>query len=273
MQVKKDVDDLSSSYFLHDSDGNIVQAINGIGTVKIAYDGENRPISVTYPNRKSIIYEYNEFQRRVGLKVSELNLVYEYDQLNRLSEVVRVDSGTADVLLKLEYNSQGMLSKRVLGNGASSEYVMDPVNSKLSRVINYFPNGSISSYFEYNYDKQGRIIQENTTLGIWHYKYDAASQLIEAKYPHGKTVRYTYDKRKNRVQVSEEPGNKTLYFVNEVNQYTSVGNYEIKYDADGNMVEKTNRDLRKDSVKFKFSIESKLLQAETPNRRWETWPK
>ena len=106
----------------------------------------------------------------MGLKVSELNLVYEYDQLNRLSEVVRVDSGTADVLLKLEYNSQGMLSKRVLGNGASSEYVMDPVNSKLSRVINYFPNGSISSYFEYNYDKQGRIIQENTTSGIWHYK-------------------------------------------------------------------------------------------------------
>lgn len=273
MQVKKDVDDLSSSYFLHDSDGNIVQAINDIGTINIAYDGENRPTSVTYPNRQIIIYKYNEFQRRVGLKVSGLNLVYKYDQLNRLSEVVRVDSGTADVLLKLEYNSQGMLSKRVLGNGASSEYVLDPVNSKLSRVVNYFPNGSISSYFEYNYDKQGRIIQENTTSGIWHYKYDAASQLIEAKYPHGKTVRYTYDKRKNRVQVSEEPGNKTLYFVNEVNQYTSAGNYEIKYDADGNMVEKTNRDLPKDSVKFKFSTENKLLQAETPNRRWETWPK
>ena len=69
------------------------------------------------------------------------------------------------------------------------------------------------------------------------------------------------------MQVSEEPGNKTLYFVNEVNQYTSAGNYEIKYDEDGNMVEKTNRDLRNDSVKFKFSTENILLQAETPNRR------
>ncbi|XP_022790519.1 uncharacterized protein LOC111330000 [Stylophora pistillata] len=266
--VKKDVDDLSSSYFLHDSDGNIVQAMNGIGTIDVAYDGENRPTSVTYPNRQSITYKYNEFQRRVGLKVSGLNIVYKYDQLNRLSEVVRVDSrGTADVLLRLEYNSQGMLSKRVLGNGGYSEYELDPVNSKLSRLVNYFPNGSISSCFEYNYDKKGRRIQENTTSGIWRYKYDAASQLIEAKYPHGKIVRYTYDKRKNLEQVSEEPGNKTLYSVNEINQYTSVGNYEIKYDMDGNVAEKTNRDLRNDSVKFKFSTENMLLQAETPNKR------
>ena len=182
--------------------------------------------------------------------------------------MVRVDSrGAADVLLKLEYNSQGMLSKRVLGNGAYSEYVLDPVNLKLLRMVNYFPNGSISSYFEYNYDKKGRIIQVNTTSGSWQYKYDAASQLIESTDPQGKIVRYTYDKRKNRVQVSEEPGNKTLYAANEINQYTTARSYDIKYDMNGNMEEKTNRDLRNDSVKFKFSAEDILLQAETPNKR------
>ena len=132
--------------YMHDSNGNIVLATNGIETINIAYDGENRPASITYPNGQRITYKFNEFQSRVALKATGVNLVYTYDQLDRLSEVVHVNSrGTADVLLKLEYNSQGMLSKRVLGNGAYSEYVLDPVNFKLLRMINYFPNGSISS--------------------------------------------------------------------------------------------------------------------------------
>lgn len=204
----------------------------------------------------------------MALNVAGLNLVYTYDRFYRLSEVVRVDpSGRGDVLLKLEYNSQGMLSRRVLGNGAYSEYVLDRNNFKLSRMVNYFPNGSISSYFEYNYDSKGRIIQLNTTSGSWHYKYDAVSQLIESTDPQGKIVRYTYDKRKNRLYVSQEPGNKTLYAANKVNQYSSAGNYDIKYDMNGNMEEKTNREVRDDSVKFKFSAEDFLLQAETPNKR------
>lgn len=204
----------------------------------------------------------------MALDVAGLNLVYTYDRFYRLSEVVRIDSsGRSDVLLKLEYNSRGMLSRRILGNGAYSEYVLHPTNLKLSRMLNYFPNGSISSYFEYNYDRKGRIIQLNTTSGSWHYKYDAASQLIESTDPQGNFVRYTYDKRKNRVSVSQEPGNKTLYAANEVNQYTSAGNYDIKYDMNGNMEEKTNSEVRNDSVKFKFSAEDFLVQAETPNRR------
>ena len=204
----------------------------------------------------------------MALNVAGLNLVYTYDRFYRLSEVVRVDpSGKHDIILKLEYSSQGMVSKRVLGSGAYSEYVLDPVNFKLSRMVNYFPNGSISSYFEYNYDKKGRIIQLNTTSGNWHYKYDAASQLIESTDPQGKIVRYTYDKRKNRVVVLEEPGNKTLYAANEINQYTRAGDYDIKYDMNGNMEEKTNRNLRNDSVKFKFSADDFLVQTETPNKR------
>lgn len=160
-----------------------------------------------------------------------------------------------------------MVSKRILGNGAYSEYIWNPINFNLLRLVNYFPNGSIASYFEYNYDVKGRIIQVNTTSGNWRYKYDAASQLIEAVDPQGKVVRYTYDKRKNRVYVSHEPGNKTLYAANEVNQYATVGSYDIRYDANGNMKERTNRDLRNDSVEFRFSSEDVLLEAETPNKR------
>ena len=256
---------------MHDNDGNIVQAANNIGTINIAHDEGDRPASITYPNGQRITYKYNEFQRRVAMKanVAGLSLIYTYDQFYRLSEVVRADpSGRlGDILLKLEYNSLGMLSKRVLGNGAYSEYVFDPINFKMSRMVNYFPNGSISSYFDYNYDKKGRIIQVNTTSGSWQYKYDAASQLIESTDPQGKIVRYTYDKRTNRVHVTEEPGETTLYAANEVNQYTMAGKYDIKYDMNGNMIERTNRVLQNDSVKFKFSVEDVLVQAETPSKR------
>ncbi|XP_068683141.1 uncharacterized protein [Montipora foliosa] len=266
--VKKDVDGLSSSYFLRDGYGNIIQATNDIGAINIVFDREKRPSTVSYPNGQKLSYKFNNFQRRVALKISGLSLVYKYDRFNRLSEVVRIDaSGRGAILLKLEYNSRGMLSRRVLGNGGYSAYVLDSTNFKLSRMVNYFPNGSISSYFEYNYDSKGRIIQLNTTSGSWHYKYDAASQLIEWTDPQGKIVRCAYDKRGNRVFVSQEPGNKTLYAANEVNQYSSAGSYDIKYDMNGNMEEKTNREVRNDSAKFKFSAEDFLVQAETPNKR------
>jgi len=160
-----------------------------------------------------------------------------------------------------------MLSRWVLGNGAHSAYVLDSTNFKLSRMVNYFSNGSISSHFEYNYDSKGGIIQLNTTSGSWHYKYDAASQLIEWTDPQGKIPRCTCDTRKNRVFVSQGPGNKTLYAVNEVKQYSSAGNCDIKYDMNGNMEEKTNREVRNDSAKFKFSAEDCLVQVETRNKR------
>ena len=126
-------------------------------------------------------------------------------------------------------------------------------------MANYFSNGNISSYFASNYDSKGRIIQLNTTSRSWLYKYDAASQLIEWTDRQGKIVRCTYETRKNRVFVSQEPGNKTLYAVNEVYQYSSAGYYDIKYDMNGNMEEKTNREVRNDSTKFKFSAEGFLV--------------
>ena len=159
------------------------------------------------------------------------------------------------------------MSKRILGNGAYSEYVLDPKNFNLLRLVNHFSNGSLASYFEYTYDNKGRIIQVNTISGNWRYKYDAASQLVESEDPQGKVVRYVYDKRKNRVYVSQEPGNKTLYAANEVNQYTTAGNYDIRYDTNGNMKERANRDVHNDNVKLSFSPEDILLQAETPNKR------
>ena len=195
-------------------------------------------------------------------------MVYKYDRFNRLEQVGRVDhSGAVDVLMKVEYDLQGMVSKRILGNGAYSEYVLDPKNFNLLRLVNYFSNGSLASYFEYTYDDKGRIIQVNTTSGNWRYKYDAASQLIESEDPQGKVVRYAYDKRKNRVYVSQEPGNKTLYAANEVNQYTTAGNYDIRYDTNGNMKERANKDVRNDNLKLSFNPEDILLQAETPNKR------
>ena len=248
----------------------MIQATNDVGTIHLAYDSENRPSIITYPNGQQITYQFNDFQRRVALKesTSGLNLVYTYDRFYRLAQVGRVhQSGSVDVILKLEYNPQGLVSKRILGNGAYSEYLFYPKNFNLLRLVNYFPNGSVASYFEYNYDDKGRINQINTTTGNWRYKYDAASQLIEWKDPQGKVVRYTYDKRKNRVYESQEPGNKTFYAANKVNQYTTAGSYDIRYDTDGNMKDRTNRNQRNDSVKLWFSAEDIVMQAETPSKR------
>lgn len=92
-------------------------------------------------------------------KIFGLSLVYKYDWFNWLLEVVWIDvSGRGVILLKLEYNLRGMLFRWVFGNGVYFVYVLDLINFKLLWMVNYFLNGSIFFYFEYNYDSKGCII-------------------------------------------------------------------------------------------------------------------
>ena len=168
MQVRKDVEGLASSYFLHGDEGSVNQATNDVGTINIDYDAKKRPTRIIYPNKQDINFRYNDLHRRVALTVtpSGLKLAYTYDQFNRLAQIRRVSqSGAEDILLRVEYDSHGMVSKRILGSGAYSDYLLDSKNFNLLRLRNYFPNGSLASFFEYNYDDKGRIMQVNTTSG------------------------------------------------------------------------------------------------------------
>jgi YD repeat-containing protein len=99
-------------------------ATNKEGTVTLRYNRDNKPTSVTYPDGSYLQYRYNTIGQRIGLSENSTgyNVSYHYDNYNRLSEVRTIGPGGAYELLKVQYDFDGKLRKRILGNNASSEH-------------------------------------------------------------------------------------------------------------------------------------------------------
>jgi YD repeat-containing protein len=142
---------------------------------------------------------------------------------------------------------------------------------RVRKLVNLSPFGNVSSSFEYDYDDKGRPVKITSNEGIRSFTYDAASQLVGwtdvirngSKYTHA----YDYDSRKNRVSFTDND-HRDNYETNNVNQYKSVSDYEFGYDKNGNMLFKKNKKSRAKDIKYVFSEENVLMQAETANERY-----
>ena len=115
---------------------------------------------------------------------------------------------------------------------------------ELLSLINYAPDGSVNSRFDYTYDDLGHV-STMTTLGVTStYGYDADGQIISITDTTGLSIRYTYDAVGNRISENDN-GVITTYTVNSVNEYTStttagLGSSTYQYDLNGNRVSHTD---------------------------------
>ncbi|KAK3709146.1 hypothetical protein QZH41_018059, partial [Actinostola sp. cb2023] len=270
--AKKVVPDVGPTYYLYDSEGNIVMASNKAGTVRLRYNRDNQPISVTYPDGSHIQYRYNKVGLRVGLYENSTgyNVSYRYDNRNRLYEVYTAGPIGTKTLLKVQYDSSGNVHKRILGNNASTEQTFYPGTTRRRKLVNYSPGGNVSSIFEYKYDVKGRPVQIKYKHQQRLFKYDAASQLIGWSDVYNNGTKdshvYDYDSRKNRIFTNGN-GKRENYQTNLVNQYTSAGENEFVYDKNGNMLSRKHKHARGKDVKFVFSEENVVMQTETANER------
>lgn len=64
------------------------------------------------------------------------------------------------------------------------------------------------------------------------YAYDAMDQLVEEKTLDGQTIRYAYDKSRNRTRINSQ----VIAKFDESNRMTEFKSQAIAYDADGNRV-------------------------------------
>ena len=71
----------------------------------------------------------------------------------------------------------------------------------MTHLINFKPDGSILSRYDYTYDASGRRTSMTTLDGTQTYGYDALGQLTSVTYPDGHVVQYVYDAAGNRVKV------------------------------------------------------------------------
>jgi RHS repeat-associated protein len=240
--TQRDYPDDSQHTFEYDDQGRLTAYTDPLGRTTREYDEDGRLQQITYPGDRWLRYTYDDAGRRASM-TDQLGhqTNYHYDDWGRLEAL----TDEADVeIVRYAYDDAGQLVLKTLGNGVYTTYSYDPAG-QLLELANLKPDGTILSQFVYTYDDLGRRGSMTTTYGpsdprtdlagTWTYEYDDTSQLVGWTAPDGRQVEYTYDALGNRLSVLGD-GVDTDYVVNELNQYTQVGDTSYEYDADGNLL-------------------------------------
>ncbi|MBX3436644.1 MAG: PD40 domain-containing protein, partial [Planctomycetaceae bacterium] len=234
--LRKDFEDGSFQEYTYDSRGNRLTASDNGSVIEMEYDALDRMTRVAYPNGRFLEFTYDAFGRRTSsIDQDGFELRYEFDILGRLQTV---KDGNDGLLTSYEFDAFGRLSRKNLGSGAFTTYAYDSLGL-LSSLVNHAPGGSISSRFDYTYDRLGQVSSMTTLDGVTTYEYDLGGQLTRATLPGGRTLVYEYDRAGNRTRVIDS-GVETTYVSNNLNQYTSVGETTYTYDADGNLATRSD---------------------------------
>jgi RHS repeat-associated protein len=258
----------STVEYTYDDHGNMATATDASGTTTLEYDESDRILRVTEPSGRFLEYSYNPAGRRDRMVDQDgFATRYDYDLLGRLTRLTE-DNGT--LLVRYDYDAIGRLEREEKGNGTYSTYTFDAAG-QLESVTNHAPDGVPTSWFDYTFDTNGRLSSLDTHDGLWTYSYDAVGRLTQAVFDAtnaeipDQDLLYEYDAAGNR-QRTVENGVESLYVVNSLNQYTSVGNTTYEYDASGNVVLITSPT---GSTSLAYDAENRLVSVSSPTD--ESW--
>ncbi|MFO7902330.1 MAG: FG-GAP-like repeat-containing protein [Pirellulaceae bacterium] len=265
--TKSEYADGSLVEYTYDARGNMKTAVDENGSISFSYNEADQLTRVEYPSGRSLDYEYNANGQRTRVADQDgFTVNYSYDEVGRLE---RLSDAADTTIISYSYDPVGRLVREDKGNGTYTTYEYDDAG-QLLKLVNHAPDGAVQSRFDYSYDSLGRRIAMSTTYGEWTYAYDATGQLTQAVLDStdadisDKTISYEYDPVGNRISVIED-GITTDYETNELNQYTSVGDMTFQYDADGNLILRTEGASQ---TEFVFDDDNRLTEVLTEAHTW-----
>jgi RHS repeat-associated protein len=251
----------------YDARGNLATLTDADGPIRFAHDAGDRLTRVDYPTDRFLQYTYDAAGRRTRMVDQDgFAVIYRYDAADRLD---RLTDDAGGLIVAYAYDAAGRVVRKELGGGGFTTYEYDATD-QLQHLVNYGPDGSVHSRFDYTYDLLGRRIGLATLDGAWTYEYDAIGQLTHAQFAStnsaiaNQDLCYDYDAVGNRVRTVVN-GVTTDYVTNNLNQYVQVGGARYEYDADGNLVSITNS---VGTFNFTYDDESRLTGAVTPEGAW-----
>jgi RHS repeat-associated protein len=248
--------------------GKMVAASGPEGTTGFEYNMNTGQLArIVYPDGKWFTFDYDGAGRRVRRTDQDSNVVqYAYDSAGRLGMVT---DGSDVAMVDYDYDLAGRLNSKLLGNGVLTTYDYDAAGQIIG-LVNYAPDFSVLSHFEYTYDPLGRRIQMDTDYGTWSYEYDDNGQLVEAVLDSADPIiddlllQYEYDRLGNRIRTHVN-GITSDYLSNEVNEYEAIGETVLTYDTDGNL---TSRSDSGGTTAYTYDAENRLIGVNTPTDTW-----
>ena len=225
--------------YTYDAFGKMLTATDSTDTTTFTYDPVTQLMTeVLYPTGMYLKFSYNSAgQRTQMVDQTGFTTNYSYDSVGRLSELT---DGSGNSIVSYTYDADGRLSLKVNGNSTYTTYVYD-ADGNVLHLINYAPDSTTNSRFDYTYNALGLETTEATPDGSWTYTYDADGQLIHAVFASmnpsmpSQDLGYSYDPMGNRITTAIN-GVITTYTTNTVNEYTNVGGVAYQYDANGNLL-------------------------------------
>jgi len=262
---------ITSSSYIYDKNGNLLQLQNQNATVYYAYDGRNRTTNETYvvnaatrqvvdlgcsggggtsttsggtSKTYKILYGYDrEVQTSITYTTTSRTVNYAYDSLGRVSNA----SSSGTYYGKLSYFQNDQVKSLIYGNGLTANYTYDKMERPLNVTVRNGNSKLMSLLYAYN--RTGTVLsvrgQVNSVSATEVYKYDPISRLTNATFNLGganTTLWYSYDASGNRLKQSVN-GALTSYSYDSRNELTSSStpgtSITYRYDPDGNLANRT----------------------------------
>ena len=184
--------------FSHDAVGNVTAVTSADGTTNTrTYDAVNNLVRITYADGLFVNYAYDSSGNRVRMEDSLGITLYNFDALERLTQVILPDGG----VVGYGYDAVGNRTALIHPDGKRVSYAYDEIN-RLSHVKDWAGRET-----RYRYDATGNLSDvryPNNTSVI--YRYDAADRLVLADYRRNEVstsrLKYALDGLGNRIEMA-----------------------------------------------------------------------
>jgi RHS repeat-associated protein len=243
--------DESTISFQYDLNGNrTMMEDNAPDTgdyAEYSYDSWNRLISKTRHisvDSYTTSYGYDVISRLTELTYPNgMEILYSYDDFNRITEVRRFVDGSNDEILmdNVQYDVENLITQFDYGNGLEAEFTYDSLDRPL--IIEIVDDTISYLDLRFTWDESSNITQIvnswRDTSSTWNsdtesYSYDGLDRLTSASCTSWSHT-FSYDKVDNRTAKDS-----ITYTINSVNEVTALSDgTSFTYDDNGNRTQKT----------------------------------
>ncbi len=248
----EDSEPVKEIFFDYDNSGKLTSYSDGSVSATYGYDAAGRKISQTV-NYGSFSKTHGYTYGGNGMKVSytgpdQVTRTYRYDGANQLSGITIPGVGT------ISYN--GFLWMKPTGatlpGGTRQTVAHDPLMRPLSIKVSD-PGGNPVADAAVTLDSMGNVIGQTINTDSFSCTYDAAYQLLGVEKNGTLEESFAYDLVGNRTHAAGVTGEIT---VNANNELVSYGGICQAFDANGNLIRKTENE---NTISYVYDVAGRLV--------------
>ena len=222
-------------YYAHSASGKITQSMMPSERVESYTYTPNGKLDTIVSDGKTFDYDYYDtgYVKSIAYP-GGLKTTYEYDNINRITNVTTTKNGSAINTFEYEYDNNGNTTKEIR-NGEATLYSYDSLDRLIS--VTYSDGSSVN----YEYDALNNMTKETFSNGdVRDYVYDDKYQLKEIKLNGEATDTFTYNETGAVTSHNDETYTYDMW--DRLSAYSDGTEiYTYKYDANGIRTQKNDK--------------------------------